>query len=167
MPDSHLIHGLPVSVGILLYSLHPRPNLMHSVHQLSSIFQNLGPPHLKAVDHCLRCLAGLIALPFVLGNQAEINKQFSCVSHGIAAARHQNPDLNYIGITGIAVIFLGTVVHMCQFRLQNRPVRVNIMSILKMTKLWPIFVSWESLHVPTPNISFLKSGYVGIMFIVG
>ena len=80
VPDSHLIHGLPVSVGILLYSLHPRPNLMHSVHQLSSIFQNLGPPHVKAVDHGFHCLAGLIDLPFVLGDWAEINKQFSCVS---------------------------------------------------------------------------------------
>ena len=110
VPDPRLIHWMQVTVGVLLYTLHTRPDIMHSVHQLSRIVHNPGPSHVKAVDHLLRYLAGTVDLTFVIGNWTEIDRRFASGFHGNADASHKNAELNYRGITGVAVFFLGTLV---------------------------------------------------------
>ena len=57
IPDPGLIHWMQVTVGVLLYSLHTRPDIMYVVHQLSRIVHNPGPAHVKALDHLFRYLA--------------------------------------------------------------------------------------------------------------
>ena len=76
VPDLSLIHWMQVNVGVLMYSLHTRPDIMHAVHQLSRIVHNPGPAHIKALDHLLRYLAGTMDLVFVVGNWTEIDRKF-------------------------------------------------------------------------------------------
>ena len=110
VPDPSLIHWMQVNVGVLMYSLHTRPDIMHAVHQLSRIVHNPGPAHIKALDHLLRYLAGTMDLVFVVGNWTEIDRKFPSGFHGNADASHKNSEQNYRGITGIAIFFLGTLV---------------------------------------------------------
>jgi hypothetical protein len=110
VPDPGLIHWMQVTVGVLLYSLHTRPDIMHAVHQLSRIVHNPGPAHVKALDHLLRYLAGTVDLAFIVGNWTDIDRSFPSGFHGNADASHKNAELNYRGITGITVFFLGTLV---------------------------------------------------------
>jgi len=130
MPDPGLVHWMQVTVGFLLYTLHTRPDIMHSVHQLSRIVHNPGPSHVKAVDHLLRSLAGTVALTFVIGNWTEIDRRFASGFHSNYDASHKNAELNYRGITGGAVFFSVLwfcLDHLCKIRLQSRPVNVKIM----------------------------------------
>ena len=130
MPDPGLVHWMQVTVGFLLYTLHTRPDKMHSVHPLSRIVHNPGPSHVKAVDHLLRSLAGTVALTFVIGNWTEIARRFASGFHSNYDASHKNAELNYRGITGGAVFFSVLwfcLDHLCKIRLQSRPVNVKIM----------------------------------------
>ena len=63
---------MQVTVGVLLYSLHTRPD--------------------------------------IIGNWTDIDRSFPFGFHGNADASHKNAELNYCGITGITVFFLGTLV---------------------------------------------------------
>ena len=110
VPDPGLIHWMQVTVGVLLYSLHTRPDIMYAVHQLSRIVHNPGPAHVKALDHLFRYLAGTVDLAFIVGNWTDIDRSFPSGFHGNADASHKNAELNYRGITGITVFFLGTLV---------------------------------------------------------
>ena len=74
VPDPGLIHWMQVTVGVLLYSLHTRPDFMHAVHQLSRIVHNPGPAHVKALDHLLCYLAGTVDLAFIVGHWTDIDR---------------------------------------------------------------------------------------------
>jgi hypothetical protein len=110
VPDPDLIHWMQVTVGVFLYSLHTRPDIMHTVHQLSRIVHIPGPAHVQALDHLLRYLAGTVDLAFKVGNWTDIDRSFPSGFHSNADASHKNAELNYCGITGITVFFLGTLV---------------------------------------------------------
>jgi hypothetical protein len=49
-------------------------------------------------------------LTFVIGNGTEIDRRFASGFHGNYDASHKNAELNYRGITGSGVFFLGTLV---------------------------------------------------------
>ena len=56
-----------------------------------------------------------VDLAFIVGNWTDIDRTFPSGFHGNADASHKNAELNYSGITGITVFFLGTLVLSCSF----------------------------------------------------
>jgi hypothetical protein len=99
VPDPGLIYWNEVTVGVLLYSMHTRPDIWYTVPQLSRIIHNPGPEHVKALGNFLRYLAGTVGLAFIVGNWTDIDKSFPSGFHGNADASHKNAELNYQGIS--------------------------------------------------------------------
>ena len=83
-------------------------------------------------------------LTFVIGNWTEIDRRFASGFHGNYDASHKNAELNYRGITGggvFSLVLWFCLDHLCKIRLQTRPVSVNIMHILQVSKIWSMCVS--------------------------
>jgi hypothetical protein len=107
--DAALVHWMQVVVGTLFYILNTHPDLVHSVHQLARFVHNPGPSHIKALDHVLRYLAGTGDLCLIVGNWTDTDLRFLAGFHTNADASHKNVELDFRGITGIAVFALGTL----------------------------------------------------------
>jgi hypothetical protein len=108
-PDLALVHWMQVTVGTLMYILNSRPDLTHSVHQVARFVHNPGPPHVKALDHILRYLAGTGDLCLIVGNWTPVDHRFLMGFHLNADSSHKNAELDFRGITGIGVFVLGTL----------------------------------------------------------
>uniref|UniRef100_A0A7S0MSU5 Reverse transcriptase Ty1/copia-type domain-containing protein n=1 Tax=Cryptomonas curvata TaxID=233186 RepID=A0A7S0MSU5_9CRYP len=107
--DAALVHWMQVVVGTLFYILNTHPDLVHSVHQLARFVHNPGPSHIKALDHVLRYLAGTGDLCLIVGNWTDTDLRFLAGFHSNADASHKNVELDFRGITGIAVFAFGTL----------------------------------------------------------
>ena len=86
----------------------------------------------------------MVDLTFVICNWNEINSLFASGFHGNYDASHKNAVLNYQGITGggvFSLVLWFCLGNLCKFRLQTRPVSVNIMHILQVSKIWSMYVS--------------------------
>jgi hypothetical protein len=109
IPDLALVHWMQVAVGTLMFLLHSRPDLMHSVHQVARFVHNPGSAHVKALDHIFRYLAGTVDLCFIVGNWTPVDTRFLVGFHVNADASHKNVELDFRGITGSGVFAFGTL----------------------------------------------------------